>query len=476
MLTESGFAMIDLFAGCGGLSLGMENAGFVPVFVSELDESAMATYLTNRHHLVGGRPFADQPNLRCRDANELQGDRLEQLVSDLESFGLRFPSKEDSEHGRGHSSLDLLAGGPPCQGYSDIGHRRSYPVDRRDLPSNLLYARMAAIIRRLRPRIFLFENVRGLLTAKWTRDGHEKIWPDVLNEFREIKGYSVRWSVVRAYDYGVPQNRPRVLLVGIRQDVMDACERLKPGAHWDDAVQSGFLPNGDPSECPDLEDLLSDLIDPNVDRILRMGDYPKEKFETIAYPSPPRTPIQAMLRAPAPAHEHRSRGELTDHEYSKHAPHIVAKFMHMIANGGAIPEHARTKKFNQRVLPRRFQNQLPTITATSLPDDYVHFSQPRSITVREWARIQLFPDWYSFQGKRTTGGHRRAGLPHQGIFDREVPKYTQIGNAVPVGLAERVGRHFRLLLEEAAQKAEIGCATDEPPLSAPLAASRRVAS
>jgi len=84
-----------------------------------------------------------------------------------------------------------------------------------------------------------------------------------------------------------------------------------------------------------------------------------------------------------------------------------------------------------------------------MPDDYVHFSQPRTLTVREWARLQLFPDWYRFMGKRTTGGIRRAGNPREGIFDREVPKYTQIGNAVPVGLAERVGKHFKVILEDA---------------------------
>jgi DNA (cytosine-5)-methyltransferase 1 len=127
----------------------------------------------------------------------------------------------------------------------------------------------------------------------------------------------------------------------------------------------------------------------------------------------------------------------------------VAKFKHMLANGGDIPEDARTKKFSQRVLPRRWGNQRPSITATSMPDDYVHFAQPRTLTVREWARLQLFPDWYRFEGKRTTGGIRRAGNPREGLFDREVPKYTQIGNAVPVGLAERVGRHFRQVLGDA---------------------------
>lgn len=445
-------SIVDLFAGCGGLSLGMENAGFTPVFVNELNPDAMATYLANRHHEVGGKPFAEQEHLRCHDAHELQGERLEKLVADLEELGIKFDLPAMPSLGGG-STLDLLAGGPPCQGYSGIGHRRSYSVDKKDIPSNQLYQRMAAIITRLRPRIFLFENVRGLLNAKWTKEGGRRIWPDVLAEFRKIPGYEVRWSLVRAGDYGVPQNRPRVLLVGIRKDVVEASSILYPGADEEDAVKCSFLPAGEPSDCPDLEDLLSDLEDPKAKKVLAKGEFPKGKFETPAYPSAPKTPIQEMLRAPAPAHEHRGATELTDHEYSKHGPKVVEKFQYMLAHNGEIPDKFKTKKFAQRVLPKRWGNRGPTITATSLPDDYVHYSQPRSLSVREWARLQLFPDWYRFMGKRTTGGIRRAGNPREGIFDREVPKYTQIGNAVPVGLAERVGKHFKLVLEDALSNA-----------------------
>lgn len=426
----------------------MEKAGFTPVFVNELNEDAMATYLANRHHLVGGRPFADQPQLRCHDAQELQGERLEQMVSDLAAVGLKFDFPSDPAKGGG-STLDVLAGGPPCQGFSGIGHRRSYSVDKKDLPSNQLYARMAAIITRLRPRIFLFENVRGLLNSRWTREGTDKIWPDVLAEFRRIPGYEVRWSLVLAKDYGVPQNRPRVLLVGVRRDVLNSSTILDPAVDNEDAVKCRFLPRGEPSECPDLIDLLGDLVDPAVGDALDREAFPAGRFATIEYPSIAETAEQDAMRAPAPEHEHRSPGLLTDQEYSKHAPRIVAKFKHMLANNGEIPDAAKTKKFSQRVLPMRWGNRGPAITATSMPDDYVHFSQPRTLTVREWARLQLFPDWYRFEGKRTTGGIRRAGNPREGNFDREVPKYTQIGNAVPVGLSERVGKHFNLVLAEA---------------------------
>lgn len=438
---------VDLFAGCGGLSLGMENAGFTTVFVNELNTDAMATYLANRHYDVGGKPFAEQEHLHCNDANELQGERLEKMVADLEKLGVQFPSLDEAQSGQGFGTLDLLSGGPPCQGYSGIGHRRSYAVDKKDLPSNQLYQRMASIIRRLRPRIFLFENVRGLLNSKWTRGGNDLIWPNVLGEFQNIPGYQVRFTLVRASDYGVPQNRPRVLLVGVRDDIIEHSEILNVGADRLDAVKCGFLPKPDPSEAPGLEELLSDLVDESAQKTLENQSFNKGRFETTSYPREAQTEIQRKLREPTPAYENRS-GQLTDHEYSKHAARIVSKFAHMIEHG-EIPEHAKTKKFSQKVLPASWGNGRPSITATSMPDDYVHYSQSRVLTVREWARLQLFPDWYRFKGKRTTGGIRRAGNPREGIFDREVPKYTQIGNAVPVGLSERVGLHFKRLLEDA---------------------------
>lgn len=443
------YSMVDLFAGCGGLSLGFENAGFTPAFVNELNEHAMATYLANRHHELGGMKFQENASLRCNDAHELQGKRLEQLVSDLVSLGeidLKFDTTRP-EVGGG-STLDVLAGGPPCQGYSGIGIRRSYSVDRKEIPSNQLYQRMAEIIRRLRPRVFLFENVRGLLNAKWTEKGSDPIWPDVCSEFRSIPGYEVRWKLVFAKDYGVPQNRPRVLLVGIRKDVVVATKLVNPDAHPEDAVKCGFLPATGERGYPDLADLLGDLVDQRVEEILRSQDFSAGVFETNKYPRKPLPGGAEKLRRP-PEWAPTMKVVLTDQEYSKHKLAVVEKFDHMLANDGEIPNHFKTKKFSQRVLRARWGNHEPNITATSLPDDYVHFSQPRILTVREWARLQLFPDWYVFKGKRTTGGLRRAGNPREGLFDREVPKYTQIGNAVPVGLAEAVGRHFRAILDDA---------------------------
>lgn len=434
--------MFDLFAGCGGLSLGFEHAGFTPIFVNELNDDARATYLANRTHFVGTKPFNEHDDLISSDIHELDHDRLTNLKSYIETLDIGVTFGE-------HSSLDVLAGGPPCQGYSGIGHRRSYSVDKAELPSNQLYEKMASVIESVKPRIFLFENVKGLLSARWTSAGAKgEIWRDVYGRFVRLgkeHGYQVRWKLVHAKDYGVPQNRPRVLVVGFRNDLVDKVGKiLNLNAHQEDAVLCGLLPaHGE--KAPDLIDVLGDLIDKEIPKRLNDRDF-EPHFATLRYLKAAEGYWQNYFRPGALSH---LLAPLAEQEYSRHSPLVVEKFKAMQQNGGQIPDKFKTKKFAQRLLPKTWGNAGPSITACSLADDYVHFSQPRSLTVREWARLQTFPDNYIFKGKRTTGGVRRAGNPREGIFEREVPKYTQIGNAVPVKLAEAVGKHFDMLLTKA---------------------------
>ena len=158
------------------------------------------------------------------------------------------------------------------------------------------------------------------------------------------------------------------------------------------------------------------------------------------------TDFQRMMRTKPDGKLMGKGSKLTEQEYSKHSSHIIEKFNYIITNQvyskDQLPAKYKTNKFAQRLLPERWEAEGPSITATSLPDDFIHYCQPRTPTVREWARLQTFPDWTKFHGKRTTGGIRRAGDPTSGIFDREVPKYTQIGNAVPVNLAKEIGTHL----------------------------------
>ena len=402
---------VDLFAGCGGLSRGLEQAGFMPAYVNELNNDALETYLVNRE--------STYPLLRekyhSNDIRDLTDRRLDMLVDSFQE-----------DYGIGKGDLDLVAGGPPCQGFSMIGHRRSFDVQKVQLPYNHLYLDMVRVLRRLRPRMFLFENVGGMVSGRWTKKGNTgEIWEDVLKKFHTLP-YTIKSSLLRAKSYGVPQNRPRIVMVGLRNDI-------NPDSIPEGPVGGGLLPPPH-GNAPDPVDLLGDLMDPEY----------SSGGQTARYLCRPLTGIQRELRAGL------KRGDvLTEQEYSRHSDRILSKFRHMIANHGEIPQEYRTKKFYQKVLPKRWGSDGPNLTITSNPVDFVHYEQPRHLTVREYARFQTFPDTYIFRGKRHTGGRRRAGDPEKGIWDREVPKYTQIGNAVPVRLARAVGKHIRRIMRAA---------------------------
>lgn len=423
-------SVVDLFAGCGGFGLGLEQAGFTPIYINELNDDARATYIVNRkeRHEWFAQGLDEQTWLNpfiSSDARRItKQDYLQKLQRQFrDRFGIM------------HGDIDLVVGGPPCQGFSGIGHRRSYAVDKRELPSNHLFKDMARIVGELRPRVFVFENVRGLLTSRWTAEGERgEVWQAVKKAFVGIGEYKISAELVYAKNYGVAQNRPRILLVGIRKDLAGSVT-FKDEIDGIDGtgVINGALPKGASGGAPSLEDLLGDLIDPSY----------QNGGSTLVYPSRVTCPIQRQFRTSVDGLTIAGKGSpLTEHDYSKHRPEVIKKFSAMI-NGRKVEA---TRKFAQRVLPREWGPSGPSITATSLPDDYVHFEQPRVLTVREWARLQGFPDWYQFKGKRTTGGIKRAGNPLEGIHFRELPKYTQIGNAVPVPMARAIGEHLATLL------------------------------
>ncbi len=419
-IEKNKLTFIDLFAGCGGLSLGLEQAGFFPLYVNELNVDALETYLSNRDK--------NYPHLREKFHSHDLRDEIykrnffKNLFNELELSFQRDFSKD---------TVDLVVGGPPCQGFSRLGIRRSYPVKRDQLPSNHLFQDMAFFIRRVEPKIFLFENVQGLLRSKWNPEGRKgEVFYEVLNAFKKITNYNVKFKLIFSKDYGVPQNRPRVLIIGINKKIPVNL------VNDHDALLNGFLP-APKYDYPNLDEVFSDIIDR---KFINGG-------QTNVYPSNPKNKWQRNIRKGFRSNKISMKGDtLTDHKYSNHSQKVEEKFAYMLKNNGQIPENLKTKKFAQRLLPKRWGNKGPTITATSLPDDFVHYAQPRSLTVREWARLQTFPDWYKFCGKRTTGGIRRAGNPKELNFEREVPKYTQIGNAVPVKLAYEIGKHFKNIL------------------------------
>jgi len=406
---------VDLFAGCGGLSLGLENAGFTPAYVNEIDPDALESYLINRDE--------NFPLLR-KKYNSQGVQNLTKKKNALDNLSLDF----QEDYGFKNKELDLVVGGPPCQGFSALGMRRTQLLPRKDVPSNYLYKDMIKIIQSFSPKAFLFENVAGLMTGRWSPNGKKgEIWKDVEKSFRKLADYNIHYELLHAKDYGVPQNRPRIIMIGLRKDFSYENDVTLPG--------NGLLPNPK-NDFPNILELFDDILD---------NDY-LNTLDTPQYPKNPRTTIQKKLRTTRNGTVLMKGDKLTEHKYSKHSKKIIEKFQYMIENDGNILEKMKTKKFVQRVIPKVWGKNGPNITATSLPDDFVHYSQPRSLTVREWARLQLFPDWYEFAGNRTTGGRKRAGDFTNGDWTRETPKYTQIGNAVPVKLSEEIGIHLKKIL------------------------------
>ena len=425
---------IDLFAGCGGLSLGLEQAGLVPILVNELNKDAMDTYLMNRKEF---------PWLQENKTNDIKDliKEIKKFKNSKSKFFKAIEEKFDISFSRG--DLDLIAGGPPCQGYSGIGHRRNYGVDRVKIPANKLYEDMAKLIIALKPKVFLFENVRGLTWAKWTKEGKKgEIWEDVKSTFNgkkrrfsELREYKVDAKLLFAKDYGIAQNRPRVFIVGYRKDFFG--NTLDKLLHFPKPVDHN---------PPNIEDILGDLVDESY--------LPGKGGKTLKYPKPAKTLIQKKFRTNKNGYIFKKNDELSEQEHSVNSEKVWKRWEYVLEKNGDVspddkdPRMYTTKKFAQRLLPAKWGNKEPNITITGQPEDYIHFSQPRSITVREWARLQTFPDWYKFSGPRTTGGLRRAGNPKEGNFDRDLPKYTQIGNAVPVELAFEFGKHFKRILNK----------------------------
>jgi len=408
------FTSVDLFAGCGGLTRGLEDSGFRCLAFNEINKDA-----------------ADSFALNFPDAIRLDGDIREAVSNEI--------IEKEILPVVGESGVDLVCGGPPCQGFSGIGHRRSFNVEKADIPTNHLFQEMIRVINKIQPKAFLFENVQGLLSSKWTNKGVKgEIFRDVWQAFSSIEGYVAQPTLIHAYGFGVPQNRPRVMIMGIRKNILKKTNLV--ATKFDPTVSSdkfqkqlrnngGFFPVWKGSTAPTIPEAISDL------------EYDDWKEGEIYHRHPPNSDFQKTMRRKLGRVFKKQK--ITDHIVSNHSKKVRDRFQYMIdhsiTNIRNLPDDMKTKKFSQKLLPVNWGDGSPTITCCSNSDDYIHYSMPRALSVREWARLQTFPDHHLFSGPRTTGGVRRAGNPDKGIWDREVPKYTQIGNAVPPKLAEAIG-------------------------------------
>ncbi|MEQ1768475.1 MAG: DNA cytosine methyltransferase [Devosia sp.] len=415
-MTDYRFA--DLFAGCGGLSTGLIWAGLRGVFAVEKDAMAFETFRTNlvEHSARAAFPPFEWPS--WLPVAPLGIDDL------LETHGRRLRSMR--------GKIDVLAGGPPCQGFSPAGRRSG------DDPRNLMFERYVATVDAVRPAALVVENVPGMKAKHKGQKKDRVAFSELLIGALQQLGYDVRERVVDASTFGVPQRRERLIIVGLRRDV---AKRVAGGA---DAVFAELeivrrrqLHQLRLAEATSVKAAISDLE--TEDRFTVEYRDERQKlsgYEQLVY-SRPTTPYQRLM------HRGVGRGAMDSMRMVKHRRDIRDRFERILgecAKGAPMTDDARKRFGLKKQRIHLMAGDLPSPTITTLPDDILHYSEPRILTVRESARLQSFPDWFVFRGKYTTGGSRRV---------HECPRYTQVGNAVPPLLGRALGLAISQTLDKA---------------------------
>lgn len=391
---------IDLFAGCGGISLGLYNAGLNGVFAIEKHPDA---FLTLKHNLIDNRSHFEWPEwlpLKNWDLNKLLKTHYHQLI-------------------QLQGQIDLVAGGPPCQGFSVAGQRRA--TDKR----NKLIHSYLKFVELIQPRVILFENVRGFTLKFSNSKKHSKVSYSeiVIKKINELGYTDARGEMVNFAEYGVPQRRKRFVVIATRENLADAIFSTLEGN------KKNFLDAKGIDATISCQAALSDLEHKHGTTVC--PDSPRF-FSGIV--SAPHTEFQKYLRLAGKA------SYVPDsHRYVNHTPEIKGVFeilLEKAPRNKTIKEEKELYGVKKRSLMVLDPNE-PAPTITTIPDDFVHYSEPRVMTVRECARLQTFPDWFEFKGPYTTGNKERV---------RQVPRYTQVGNAVPPLFAEQLGIAIKQVL------------------------------
>lgn len=356
---------VDLFSGAGGFSIGLGEAGFESIYAVEIDPSAVATYRANH------------PGTFVFDDN----------ISDVEAEDIKTQLKLKS------GDLELLVGGPPCQGFSTVGKKNEF--DSR----NQLFKHYFRIVAALRPKFVVFENVTG-----FKRMYNGGAFSAVCEEFRALD-YDVEARILNAANFGVPQLRERTIVLGVPRGAK---------VPW-------------PTETHDTGKGSSMFLKAALTMEQALGDLPTVKSGASAteYASSPKTEYQKLMRG--------NVRHLTEHEGPNHGESLL-RVIHNVPKGGSIndiPEEFRPKSGFANTYARLWWDRpATTITrnfGTPSSSRCIHPILDRGLTTREGARLQSFPDDYKFIGTRTS-------------------KNLQIGNAVPPLLAQAIGESLKQAL------------------------------
>lgn len=393
---------IDLFAGCGGLSVGLHLAGWKGLFAIERNPDAFSTLKAN---LIDDKKHFAWPKWlpqKAWDIQKLLKEKSEKLI------GLR-------------GKVDLVVGGPPCQGFSMAGRRNE--SDKR----NQLVHSYLDFVGLVQPRAILFENVRGFTMKFEANEGGGTDYSElVLDELKKLGYADAHGEIFDMADYGVPQRRERYIVIATRNNLAsEIFSKLE-------SIKEKFLSDKGLPNKSTVKAALSDL-----EKRHGMVPCPDKKGFNSGIRATPTTGMQKYLRVGQKGLSPNS------HRFVNHRAEALMVFGKLLAGAprnktiaGDDRAPYGLKKRSVKVLDP--DDVAPTVT--TIPDDFIHYSEPRVMTVRECARLQSFPDWFEFKGPYTTGGKRRV---------KQTPRYTQVGNAVPPLFAELTGVVLRKLLKNA---------------------------
>lgn len=336
--------VVDLFCGAGGLHMGFEKAGFQIGLSVDNNINVERTHRYNFPHI----PFLNT------DVSELSSSTIKEVI--------------------GYKEVDVLIGGPPCQGFSTIGKRVSSNPSIRALPDprNALISQYIRLLEELNPKYLVMENVKGLLTMNSGQD--------IKNAITSIQqlGYNVDFKIINMADYGVPQIRERVIIIG---------NRLGHTVEFPE-VEYAENPTGKLKPWNNCWDAINDLLDKQPDKSF-------------------------------------------NHVPLKHTEKIIERYK-LIPEGGRLPEDQLPPELYRKNFGntyKRLSRTKPALTMVPGNDAFpIHPTLHRSLTVREAARIQTFPDSMFFFGNRRQTGH-------------------QVGNAVPPLFSEKLALHIKKQLE-----------------------------
>lgn len=523
---------IELFAGCGGLSLGLETAGFQLLVANELSPMAAETFAYNhlnsdldRHENVDKNFWVssafsrsdikarlrENPNSAAGLDKHHHSDLIEMkpsndqlrrslLIGSIIDLNTLLERKGGDllkrlKSGLGDGGVDLVSGGPPCQSFSLAG-MRDHTNKRNELPWEF-----ARFVEKIKPKIALLENVSGILRPFKINGEKFYAWFEVAKAFAKI-GYIPLCLHVNAKYVGTAQNRPRYVMIALRFDVYKALSKVSKGKDVAELLKPslelyGKIKNGEEIEygclpCYEVEkdsllfknSILCSLVSHRTDLVsvkdaiddLRSNNVTNSEYVNRingCYVKYHDHQLNKQVNHVCRTNKDKVRARFRIYQVLNKIPRVQAKsILRFLQTEGrekidpvaisevrhhwildlsgrklsspskedvnSILKQLYTRKRTQRALTA---NE-PAPAALSIPDDACHYHESvgmqRTLTVREMARIQSFPDWYEFRSKVTTGGQMRKF---------EVPQYTQIGNAVPPLLGVALGNICRELIE-----------------------------